>query len=283
MWIRLFLAILFLTSVGGAQTVSTKGDSLDKVQVLSLLLGDVQNSRVASLVVERGITFEPTDRYLQLLKKVGADEGVITAVRVALRPEASSKGENASPRSAALDRDQILDLLQTGVDNDALAKLVASRGIDFEPFDEYLHAYEVAGAQDSLLSALRQAGRNSKPAATSNTMVAPKGEGGNPAAGNKTYKHVRVPGEKEAARIVFQPLPEYPPLAMRARVQGVIRLEALIGPDGSVEELKVISGHPLLIQSAMDAVSKWRYQPLQVKGEPVEVETEIDVNYVLKP
>src|SRR5271157_5712022 len=134
MKIRIFMGVLFLNCVCMAQTVSTKGLSLDKVQVLALLSGDVSNSRVASLVVERGITFEPNERYVQLLQKVGADEGVVTAVRVTPRPPAGPMVEGSN---GPLQRDQILDLLQTGVDSKVLANLVATRGIDFEPFDDY--------------------------------------------------------------------------------------------------------------------------------------------------
>jgi TonB family protein len=280
MKIRLLMGVLFLSSVCMAQTVSTKGESLDKVQVLALLAGDVPNSRVASLVVERGITFEPTDRYIQLLQKVGADEGVITAVRIAQRLPPGSKVEGASSGNGPLVRDQILDLLQTGVASSALAKLVATRGIDFEPFDEYLHAYEIAGAQESVLSTLRQAGR-SKPGAATATIVPPKGGGERPTAQGTTPKRIRVAGESAEARLTFQPKPQYPPLAKMARIQGTVRFEAIIARDGSIEELKTLSGHPLLVKSAMDAVSEWRYQPSLVNGRPVEVITEIDVNFTL--
>ena len=202
---------------------------------------------MANLVVERGITFEPTDRYIQLLQKVGADEGVITAVRVAQRPPAGPKAEGAPPENGPLERDQILDLLQTGVDSDLLAKLVATRGIDFEPFDEYLHAYEIAGAQESLLSALRQAGRSNSGAATA-TIDPQKTEEEKPAAGRTTPKRIRVTGEKASTRLIFQPQPEYPSLAKMARIQGMVRLKALIAKDGTIDELKVISGHPLLVK-----------------------------------
>ena len=277
----LFIAILFLSSTCWAQTVSTKGQSLDKVQVLALLAGGIPNSRVASLVVERGITFEPTDRYFQLLQKVGADEGVITAVRIAPRLPAGPQTESASAGSGPLDRDPILDLLQTGVASHVLAKLVATRGIDFEPFDEYLHAYEIAGARENLLSALRQAGEP-KPGAATTTDAPPKGVGEKPADGGTLPKRIRVPGELQAARSISQPQPQYPPVARAARVQGTVRLAAIIGQDGAIEDLKVISGHPLLIQSAMNAVSQWRYQPTKLNGKPVEVATEIDINYALQ-
>jgi periplasmic protein TonB len=94
-------------------------------------------------------------------------------------------------------------------------------------------------------------------------------------------QRIRVGGQVEAARTIFAPKPEYPPLAKMARIQGEVRLDAVISKDGTIENLKVISGHPLLVQAAMAAVQRWRYQPTLLNGEAVEVATEIDVNFTL--
>jgi protein TonB len=76
--------------------------------------------------------------------------------------------------------------------------------------------------------------------------------------------------------------PTYPPLARAARVQGSVVLAALIGKDGAIQNLRVISAaSPLLIQSALDAVKQWRYRPYLLNGEPVEVDTTITVNFTL--
>jgi protein TonB len=96
-----------------------------------------------------------------------------------------------------------------------------------------------------------------------------------------TPKRIRVGGQVEAAKLIFQPKPEYPPLARMARIQGTVRLEAIISRDGTIQDLKVLSGHPLLVKSAIEAVQRWRYQPTLLNGEPVEVVTEVDVNFVL--
>jgi protein TonB len=98
----------------------------------------------------------------------------------------------------------------------------------------------------------------------------------------ETPKRIRVGGQVEAAKAIYRPSPEYPPLAKMARIQGVVRLEAVISKDGTIQDLKVLSGHPLLVKSAMEAVQKWRYQPTLLNGEPVEVVTEIDVNFTLQ-
>ncbi len=96
-----------------------------------------------------------------------------------------------------------------------------------------------------------------------------------------TPKRIRVGGQVEAAKLIFQPRPEYPPLAKMARIQGTVRLEAIISRDGTIQDLKVLSGHPLLVKAALEAVQRWRYQPTLLNGEPVEVITEIDVNFTL--
>jgi len=85
----------------------------------------------------------------------------------------------------------------------------------------------------------------------------------------------------ESARLIHRPRPDYPLLAKLAHVQGTVRLEAIIGTDGRIQNLKVIGGHPLLVNAALQAVAQWRYQPTLLNGEPVEVQTEIDVNFRL--
>jgi periplasmic protein TonB len=90
-----------------------------------------------------------------------------------------------------------------------------------------------------------------------------------------------VDRDVESAKLVFHPEPEYPPLAKTAGIEGVVRLDAIINKDGTIQDLKTISGHPLLVKAALDAVHTWRYQPTLLQGQPVEVSTEIDVNFLL--
>jgi len=94
-------------------------------------------------------------------------------------------------------------------------------------------------------------------------------------------KRIRVGGNVQQARLLNQPRPVYPPLAKQARIQGTVRLQAIIAKDGTVQELQVLQGHPLLVQSALEAVRQWRYQPTLLNGEPVEVVTTIDVVFTL--
>jgi len=92
---------------------------------------------------------------------------------------------------------------------------------------------------------------------------------------------IKLGGNVQEAKIVARPNPVYPPLARQARIQGNVVLHAIIDKDGRVGELQVISGHPLLVQAALDAVKNWRYQPTQLNGDPVEVDTTITVTFVL--
>ena len=97
----------------------------------------------------------------------------------------------------------------------------------------------------------------------------------------KAPKRIRLGGQVQAAKLIRKPTPVYPPLAKMARIQGSVRLEAIISRGGAIKDLKVISGHPLLVKAALDAVQRWRYQPTMLNGEPVEVITQIDVNFRL--
>lgn len=83
------------------------------------------------------------------------------------------------------------------------------------------------------------------------------------------------------SRLIHRVLPYYPPLAKQTRTSGVVELRAIIGKDGRVHSLEVISGPPLLIQAAMDAVRQWRYTPTLLNGEPVEVDTFVTVKFIL--
>ncbi len=75
--------------------------------------------------------------------------------------------------------------------------------------------------------------------------------------------------------------PEYPPIARTAHIQGSVQLSAVIGKDGKIENLQVISGHPMLAQAALSAVRQWKYKPYVLNGQPVEVQTTITVNFTL--
>jgi protein TonB len=94
---------------------------------------------------------------------------------------------------------------------------------------------------------------------------------------------IRVGGEVEAALLTHQVVPLYPDIAKNSRIEGTVRLSAIIGPDGTVKNLRVISGNPLLVDAAQNAVKQWVYRPTYLNGNPVEVITEIVVQFHLHP
>jgi protein TonB len=104
---------------------------------------------------------------------------------------------------------------------------------------------------------------------------------GSAAPPKPTQARIRQGGNVQAAKLVNKVTPMYPPLARQTRINGTVHLHAIIGKDGSVQQLEVLGGHPLLIQAALDAVRQWRYQPTLLNGEPVEVDTTIDVIFSL--
>jgi protein TonB len=107
------------------------------------------------------------------------------------------------------------------------------------------------------------------------------GMGGAPPPPKPTQSRIRQGGNVQAAKLMNRVQPSYPPLARQTRISGTVRLHAIIGKDGSVQQLEVLSGHPLLVQAALDAVRQWRYQPTTLNGDPVEVDTTIDVIFSL--
>ena len=107
------------------------------------------------------------------------------------------------------------------------------------------------------------------------------GMGGAPPPPKPVQQRIRQGGSVQAALLVNKVQPVYPPLARQTRISGTVRLHAIIAKNGSVEQLEVMSGHPLLVRAAMDAVQQWKYKPTLLNGDPVEVDTTIDVIFSL--
>jgi periplasmic protein TonB len=92
---------------------------------------------------------------------------------------------------------------------------------------------------------------------------------------------IRVSQGVLTGNLIHEVKPIYPQIAKAARVQGSVVIQANISKSGTIENLKVVSGHPMLVQSALDAVKQWRYRPYMLNNEAVEVETQITVNFTL--
>ena len=96
-----------------------------------------------------------------------------------------------------------------------------------------------------------------------------------------TPQRVRVSGGVQAGLLIKRVQPNYPPLARQARIQGTVVLQAEISKDGAIQNLQLISGHPMLAPAAIEAVKQWRYRPYLLNGEPVAVDTQVVVNFTL--
>jgi TonB family protein len=94
-------------------------------------------------------------------------------------------------------------------------------------------------------------------------------------------KRIRVGSAVQHSRLVRQVPPQYPALARQARIQGTVQLKVSINPQGAVELIEVVGGHPLLIPAAIEAVRQWEYKPVLLNGAPVDVETTVDVAFAL--
>jgi len=92
---------------------------------------------------------------------------------------------------------------------------------------------------------------------------------------------INISGGVATGMLIQKTLPVYPPIAKAARVQGTVVLQATISKTGTITDLRVISGPAMLQGSALDAVRTWRYRPYLLNGEPVEVETTVNVIFTL--
>jgi len=104
-----------------------------------------------------------------------------------------------------------------------------------------------------------------------------------PSGQSPTPQRIRVGGNVQAANLIRKVQPIYPQEAKDQRIQGAVRFTVIIGKDGHIQNMQLVSGHPLLVESARDAVSQWMYKPTLLNGSPVEVVTLVDINFTLRP
>jgi protein TonB len=107
------------------------------------------------------------------------------------------------------------------------------------------------------------------------------GGGPPPPPPKANLQRIRVGGNVQQAKMDHMVQPIYPTIAKTAHIQGTVILHAIIDKDGSVQELQYVSGPPLLMRAAMDAVKQWRYAPTLLNGDPVQVDTTISVVFTL--
>jgi len=94
-------------------------------------------------------------------------------------------------------------------------------------------------------------------------------------------QRIRVGKNLQEANLLNQVAPVYPPVAKQARIQGMVVLEVTISREGDVSDARILSGHPLLIEAALEAVRQWKYKPTQLNGQPVEVVSSVEVQFTL--
>jgi TonB family protein len=97
-----------------------------------------------------------------------------------------------------------------------------------------------------------------------------------------TSSRIRVGADVQAANLIRKVQAVYPPLAKAARIQGIVRFTAIIDREGKVADVQLVSGHPLLVEAARQAVAQWIYKPTLLNGSPVEVVTQVEVNFTLR-
>jgi TonB family protein len=102
-----------------------------------------------------------------------------------------------------------------------------------------------------------------------------------PPAAPKKIIRIRQGGNITAKMVLHKVQPKYPEEARENGIEGTVRLHAIIARDGSIAQLELVSGHPVLAKSALEAVRQWLYKPTLLNGEPVEVDTTIDVIFSL--
>ncbi len=250
---------------------------LSKDQVVGLVRDGLADESGGRLVKDRGLDFVPSQEFAEDLRKEGAHDAFIKAVLEAPHPT------GAPQPNRALNRAQVMALVKAGIPSSRVAILARERGIDFEPSDDFLQQLRTAGAGQDVVDALKTAQRVKPPKEALAHPPQPDSQKGTrqTTSGGTKVQRIRVGGQVEATKLTHQEAPEYPPLAKTARIQGTVRMEVVIDKDGTVEDIKVLSGHPLLIESALEAVSRWRYQPTYLNGKPVEVMTQVEINFHL--
>jgi TonB family protein len=180
-----------------------------------------------------------------------------------------------------------LQNLQTAIQldpgySDAMAYLNLLLRIEAGIVEDPAHSTElIAQANDWVQKALnakrQQAARGTAPLAQA--LVPPPPPPPPPPAAGPLQKSIRINSTGLQPKLVSQTRPVYPPLARQANISGTVRLQIQIGKDGTVQDVRSESGHPLLIPAAMLAVWHWKYQPTIVNGEAVEISTVVEVSF----
>jgi TonB family protein len=141
------------------------------------------------------------------------------------------------------------------------------------PFEEWLY-HHMQGVGDNIIFRFTDTRRNGEYRLTINPIPAKT-------AAERVPERIRVGARAQKLNLITKVDPIYPPLAMQARIQGLVRFNIVIGKEGRVSNIQLVSGHPIFVAAAADALRQWVYKPTLLNGEPVEVVTQADVDFTL--
>jgi len=266
--VKLILALLFVLVVSpvSAQMQPADRKPLSKAQVQELVAAGMTSEKLAKAVEQRGIDFVPTDDFLDALRDGGA-EAVLLKALAAAKPKPLSKNE-------------VLRLLATGTPSRQVATIVEQRGIDFDLSDENLDTLQVAGADDSVLKALRGTERANLKAVE-------------PQSGEKhTEAHQpqdfgtgihSVSGDVAPPLPIYKPAPPYTREARKAKVKGTVVLWIVVDAQGNVSDAREVSQRlgKGLDEKAVETVRTWKFKPATRNGVPVPVRVMVGVSFKL--
>lgn len=245
-----------------------------RAAVLQSVLSWHFSPQIGNTTREVSVTFQLPKNQAATVQRSGVIGGIIGAV-----PRGAANSASAGPSRIKAIR---ISGLSDAAQQELLAQLPVHEGDTISPellikaheavrnFDEHLSFSSMRGPDGETTIGIAAPGAFANLAGSAPAPPQPLPPG-----------TITVGGNVQQTKLTSQTPPAYPPLAKQARIQGVVHLQAVIGADGRVIDLRVISGHPLLVQAALEAVKTWTYQPTLVNGAPVPVQTQIDVNFTL--
>ena len=236
----------------------------------------VSNS-IEELLAKVAEEIESPQRREEFLRKMGALPRSASAVH------ANSPSETSRPQSVLAPVEQIdakpsasAPAARSVVPSKKFGLLiVVATGVVLLGLLLFKHVQGPAGARSSTP-------RESPPQPSQPEPAPEKARAPGPPTSNVVNKRVSLPADISQSLLLKKVVPTYPPLATKARIHGEVVLDVDISQEGTVESLRALSGHPMLIPAAIDAVKNWRYKPYVVDGKPVPVQTQVTVNFALK-
>lgn len=250
---RFIVVLLVFCGVAFAQAAKEAQKPLRKTQVQELVAAGVPSEKLARTIEERRIDFNPTDEFLDALRKAGAQEILIKTL-IAQKPK-------------PLTKDELLRLIASGAPSRDLCDLVERRGIDFEPTEEVVDSLRIAGADETLIASLPIPKiRNASP---------PPDFGKDALSISAADVSPPVP--------VYKPEPPYTKAARKAKLEGTVVFWIVVDEQGNVSDLRQVASRlgKGLDESAAETVRRWKFQPAQRQGVAVPVRVAVDVSFKL--